>query len=201
MMIGVITADIVNSTQHLSWEKALLPVLEEYGESPKDWVIYRGDSLQCRLNQPQEILLFALKLKAAARSIKGLDIRLAIGIGEERSRVENVARNDGQAYEFSGRLAESFGDVLVIATPWNMLNTHLSVGLELLSSLCNEWTPIMSQYVLESLNNLEMSQAALAKKLNTSQANLSKALSRAHWHEVRNYLSYFEIEIKKQQQI
>ncbi|KKL81788.1 hypothetical protein LCGC14_1991230, partial [marine sediment metagenome] len=44
-MIAIITGDIINSENYAvsEWIDILKNYLSKYGESPKDWDIYRGD--------------------------------------------------------------------------------------------------------------------------------------------------------------
>jgi len=47
-MIAILTGDIINSREGetLNWLNILKEVLKQYGSTPKDWEIYRGDSFQ-----------------------------------------------------------------------------------------------------------------------------------------------------------
>jgi hypothetical protein len=83
-LTSVITGDVVQSRSlknTASWMKTLKAVLTGYGPSPRSWQIYRGDSFQLELPQPSESLSAAIRIKAAMRSFKGLDVRLSIGVG------------------------------------------------------------------------------------------------------------------------
>jgi hypothetical protein len=82
-MISVITGDIINSikTQSATWLKVLKKELSKWGDSPKQWEIYRGDSFQVEIKNATDAITAAMQLKAAVKSIKGVDVRMSIGIG------------------------------------------------------------------------------------------------------------------------
>src|SRR5687767_5457605 len=84
-LIGIITGDIINSrnANPKQWLSVLKKTLTVDGASPQKWEIYRGDSFQHEVTNPAEALLTAIRIKANIKSIKNLDVRLAIGIGEK----------------------------------------------------------------------------------------------------------------------
>ena len=190
-MIAVITADIINSTQNQDWQKAIEPNLDQFGESPIDWSIYRGDSIQLRIENPANALKIATRLKASIRQLSKLDIRIAIGIGDETLKTASVTQNMGSAYINSGRLLEDLPQNLAIKTAWEELDLGLNAGFNLYNTLCEQWTTGMSQYVLTKLLYPNASQEELSKKLNTTQSNVSRVLSRANYHALQQYLNYY----------
>ena len=191
-MIAVITADITNSTKSDAWQQLILPNLEELGSSPKDWNIYRGDSIQIRMNQPAKALYYALRLKSSIRQINSLDIRIAIGIGNEIRITNSVTQNTGSAYVNSGRLFESLPQNLAIKTDWNSIDVGLNAGLNLFNTICEQWTIGMANFVHTKLIYPDDSQEELALKLNTTQSNVSRVLARANYPVLQQYLNYFE---------
>ncbi|MCX7987092.1 MAG: hypothetical protein N2662_09150, partial [Bacteroidales bacterium] len=84
-MISVLTGDIIHSSRVSpeKWLKALKGVLGSIGSSPRQWEIFRGDSFQAEVGDPLEALEVSIKIKAAIKTIKGLDVRIAIGLGEK----------------------------------------------------------------------------------------------------------------------
>ena len=70
-MKAVITGDIINSRKVASalWMGDLKDILKDYGNEPKDWEIYRGDSFQLIIN-PVDALEIALLIKAAIKQHK-----------------------------------------------------------------------------------------------------------------------------------
>lgn len=196
MTIGVITADIINSTQNHDWQDFITPQLNKLGTSPKDWNIYRGDSIQLRIDNPDEILEVALMLKSAIKQHKNCDIRMTLGIGKERLRSSKVTLNSGEAYEYSGRLLEEISQNIEIKTAWQELDLGLNAGLNMLNALAEQWTPNSAKAINYRLNKPDLNQNELAKILETTQSNVSRVLSRGHWREIQQYSVYFKSLIK-----
>ena len=190
-MIAVITADIINSTQNPSWKSVIQPSLEAQGTSPKDWNLYRGDSLQIRIPQAHKALDVALMLKSSVMQIADLDIRIAIGIGTETEKTDIVTQNAGSAYVNSGRLLETLAQNLEIKTDWEQKNEGLNASLGLVNTLCEQWTPTMASYVNAKLLHPEKNQEQLAQILDTTQSNVSRVLMRASYNPIEKYLIYF----------
>lgn len=195
-MIAVITADIINSTQHSDWQKSIDAVLKQSGKHLVDWNIYRGDSLQIRLENPAKALWVATQLKSGVRQQNDLDIRIAIGIGAELSKTNSVTQNTGSAYVNSGRLLEQLTQHIAIKTDWPTMDLGLNAGLSLYNALAEQWTSVMAQYVYTKLAHQDANQEHLAQKLNTSQSNVSRVLARANFSVLQQYLDYFEQAIK-----
>lgn len=191
-MIAVITADIMNSTQNDAWHEVMTPTLGLTGETPVDWSIYRGDSIQIRLGNPAMALDVATALKASIRQLNKLDIRIAIGIGEESLKTYSVTQNTGSAYVNSGRLLEDLPQNLAIKTTWDHMDIGLNAGLNLFNTLCEQWTTGMANYVHTKLLHPNASQEELAQKLNTNQSNVSRVLARANYQVLQQYLNYFQ---------
>src|SRR5690606_609022 len=110
-MLAIITGDIINSDRHKAsvWMATLKGKLATIGESPADWEIYRGDEFQLK-TRPQKALRTAIHIKALIRSIKGLDVRMAIGLGTETFSGTSVSQSNGTAYQYSGRTFETLKD-------------------------------------------------------------------------------------------
>ena len=109
-MTSIITGDIINSrnTHSQQWMDKLKNVLNEIGSTPKDWEIFRGDSFQVEVTNPQKALIEAIKIKATIKMIKGLDVRMCIGIGEKEFIGDSITESNGSAFVFSGEGFESF---------------------------------------------------------------------------------------------
>jgi hypothetical protein len=53
------------------------------------------------------VLTRAIQLKALIKSDKGLDVRMAIGLGSEDFKGSGVSESNGTAYQRSGRTFET----------------------------------------------------------------------------------------------
>src|SRR5690606_37566825 len=105
-MISIITGDIVNSRTEKSakWQLQLKKILNLYGKEPRNWEVYRGDSLQLRTT-PAKAFLAAMHIKSGMRQLAGLDVRMAIGIGDIERNAKKITESTGSAFIRSG---ESF---------------------------------------------------------------------------------------------
>ena len=106
-MIAIVTGDIINSEKHQvsEWMSILKKHLTKFGNSPQDWEVYRGDEFQLKI-EDEKALRVAIVLKAKIKTIKGLDVRMGIGIGEESFKGASVSESNGSAYQLSGRIFE-----------------------------------------------------------------------------------------------
>ena len=80
----IITGDVKGSRRAKSqnWLDGLKQLFQQFGKTPKDWEIYRGDEFQLEVKNCEEALLVAFQVKAYLRSIK-LDARMSIGVGDK----------------------------------------------------------------------------------------------------------------------
>src|SRR5688572_22151866 len=121
---SIITGDIINSrdTHPTIWLPTLKKALAAEGKNQKTWEIYRGDSFQLEVKNPADTLLTAIRIKAKIKSIKNIDVRMAIGIGEKEFPAEKITESTGKAFVNSGEKLESLKKEkqnLAIKTRWN----------------------------------------------------------------------------------
>jgi hypothetical protein len=201
-MIGVITGDIINSRKfntHL-WLPALKQALCAYGNEPKNWEIFRGDSFQLEIKEPELTLHAALRIKSAIKQIKGLDIRLAIGIGEKDYCTDKISENNGSAYMNSGEEFEKLKQSIAIKTPWQEFNKEINIYLSLALIIMNGWTPAAAKAMFTVLESeTPLNQAELGEKLGIKQSGASQRLARAHYKEISEFEKLFREKILKLQ--
>ncbi|SFW25073.1 transcriptional regulator [Cellulophaga fucicola] len=198
-MIAVITGDIINSrAEDVSlWMPVLKEELQKIGERPKDWEIYRGDSFQIKTT-PALALKTALELKAVIKEFKTLDVRMAIGIGEESYLADKITESNGTAYVNSGECFEELKkQTIAIKTPWEDFNTVLNLLLDVLVLTIDNWTPNYALLIKESLANTTITQKELAQKLDKKQSNISTSLKKAGFDEIIKILDYYNSQTKK----
>lgn len=189
-MIAVITSDIINSTANNQWRNVIHENLSELNEV--EWRIFRGDSLQIRIEKPEEALRIALILKSSILQISELDIRMAIGLGEESLKTDDVTENQGSAYVNSGRLFEELTQNLAIKTDSKTVDLGLNAGLNLFNTICEQWTPKMAEYVNIKLRFPNKNQEELSNLLKSSQPNVSRVLARANYSVLNQYVQFFQ---------
>lgn len=199
-MIAIITGDIVNSrdVEATLWMETLKRTLQLYGQEPKDWEIYRGDSFQLKTT-PLDALFCSFLLKSSIKTFKQLDVRIAIGIGDSDYVSEKITASNGSAFVNSGECFEALKkQTLAIKTEWKDFDERFNLLLEILSLVIDDWTPISSTAIYNMLQFPELNQKELAEKLDKkSQSTISEALKRGGFDEMQKLLAYYKNEISK----
>lgn len=201
-MIAVLTADIIDSAQKPAsqWLAPLRACLQEFGDQPADWEIYRGDEVQLRIS-PQKALLAAVRLKALLRSLKGLDIRIAIGLGGESVRANRVGESNGTAYMRSGR---AFGQLrhqksnLWVDSGNEAADATLNLLLKMALHFMDQWSAASAETVARALVHPAASQEQLAGQLGIRQSAVSQRRARARLDLVEDLLAYYRETYLKQ---
>ena len=192
-MIAVLTGDIVRSQDAAadSWMESLQQSLKVIGKKGKDWEIFRGDSFQLRADAISA-LEKAVFIKSMIKQIKGLDVRMAIGIGAETFTGETVSTSQGSAFVHSGTAFEDLKKrLLSIKTPWSEVDEQLNLMFDLAGLTINNWTPTTAILITATLQNASLTQVALAAKLGRHQGNISEGLSRGGFAEMMDLVNYY----------
>lgn len=192
-MIAVITGDIINSRkgETESWITYLKDTLNQYGREPKNWEIYRGDSFQLSLGL-EKALLAALHIKSAIKQTKAYDVRMAIGIGEEKYNSSKITESNGTAYVNSGKCFEELKKYsLAIRSHNKKLDESLNIMIKLSLLTIDNWSSVVSKVIKAAIENPEKNQKDLAKLLNKSQSNISEAFKRGGYEEIMNMNEFY----------
>ncbi|WP_299109650.1 SatD family protein [uncultured Winogradskyella sp.] len=198
-MIAVITGDIINSrdVEVENWLNSLKKILNYYGKEPKDWEIFRGDSFQLSL-APEKALLAAIHIKATIKQLKSQDVRMAIGIGEEKYTSPKITESNGSAYIMSGDCFESLKkQTLAIKTTDNDLNESINIMLSLSLLTANNWSSTVANVIKTAIENSEKKQQTIAKLLHKSQSSISEALKRGGFEEIMTMNNFYKAKITK----
>lgn len=198
-MIAVITGDIINSKRGdiENWISPLKETLDKYGKEPTNWEIFRGDSFQLSLDIKKAILA-ALHIKATIKLTKLHDVRMAIGIGEEKYTAAKITEANGSAYINSGECFESLKkQTLAIKSNDKKLNQTLNIMLNLSLLTTNNWTTTVAEVIKIAIENPEKTQKELAKQMNKSQSTVSEALKRGGFEEIMAMNKFYEKIISK----
>ena len=196
-MIAVITGDVINSRKSPSalWQDSLKGVLAEYGMNGPDWELYRGDSFQLKI-EVNEALLAAIHIKASFKRHSGLDVRMGIGIGSEDSKADRVTSATGQAYVLSGTCFDGLKkQTMAIATPHEFLNEILDVMLSLALLTMDTWSDTVAAVICKVIEHPQKKQATIATLMGKSQSNISEALKRGGFEEVRKLEQFYRKQI------
>ncbi|MDF4222017.1 MULTISPECIES: SatD family protein [Maribacter] len=195
-MIAIITGDIINSENHPSqqWMDLLKNYFNQFGASPMNWEIYRGDEFQLKVTE-KSALFTAIRIKAMLKTIKGLDVRMGIGIGLETYIGTGVTESNGPAYQRSGRNFETLRESKVnlsIATGETAHDRTLNLMLRLALDFMDDWSVVSAEIVTLSLDYPHYSQKEIAQRLGIKQSAVSQRLKRARLDLVLDVLSYYK---------
>ena len=200
-MIAIITGDIINSQKSdvETWLPKLKELLGSWSAAPENWEVYRGDEIQLKCNV-NEVFHKALLLKSLIRSFENLDVRLAIGIGNEVFQSEKITESNGSAYVNSGRLLtdiKSQGRTLAIQTENEKVNRDLNILFKWASIDFDNWTAATAEIIHQLLRNSELTQDELAKELNITQSSVSQRLKRANFDLIQETDQFFRKKISE----
>lgn len=198
-MVAVITGDIINSRKEevKNWLGTLKGILNYYGKEPKDWEIFRGDSFQL-LIAPEKAMLCAIHIKSAIKQIKSLDVRMAIGIGNEKYKSSKITESNGSAYIRSGDCFEALKkQTLAIKSNNDNFDETINVMLSLSLLIANNWSSTVAEVIKTTIENSNKNQNYLAQLLNKSQSSISEALKRGGFEEIMNMNNFYVKQISK----
>jgi DNA-binding transcriptional regulator YiaG len=198
-MIAIITGDIINSQKSDAeiWLPKLKNLMGTWSETPANWEIYRGDEFQLKCSV-DEVFHKAMLLKSLIKTFENLDVRLAIGIGNEVFLSEKITESNGSAYVNSGRLLteiKSQGKTLAIQTENEKVNRDLNILFKWASIDFDNWTAATAEIIHQLLRNSELTQDELAKELNITQSSVSQRLKRANFELLQETDLYFRKKI------
>lgn len=209
MIAAVITGDVINSTANTAFLEKLQLVLKDiscrFQINEKNAEIYRGDSFQLVLEDPQEALLLAMLIRAGLRSAtyyedfpQPFDAKIAIGIGEVTSQGKKPGESSGDAFLYSGRkLDELQGKKYNMALKLdNEIFDHLAdTVVRFIDDIIVNWSSISADTACYSwFRNLNQEQ--LAEELGISQPAVNKRLQAARMHLLEHADTNFRIFIK-----
>ncbi|NJY62774.1 transcriptional regulator [Salinimicrobium sp. CDJ15-81-2] len=197
-MIAVITGDIINSRKEPAdqWLPLLKEVLAQYGKAPQHWEIFRGDSFQLLL-PPENALFAALQIKSGIKQFRNLDVRMAIGIGEQDHKAKKISESNGSAFVRSGEGFEALKKQnLGIFTGNAELDEILNLLLALALLTMDNWSPTVATIIKASLEHAEKSQTELTGILNRSQSSISEGLKRGGYDEVLRMEEFYRQKIR-----
>lgn len=201
-MISVITGDIVNSRKAETriWIKKLKDELNSFGKNPSDWEIFGGDSFELRVTDPLKALNIALRIKAAIKILKPLDVRMAIGIGEITYKSRKISECNGSAFIFSGERFETLKKEklkIAVKSNWPDYDHVINLCLKLGMIAMDRWSVVSAETVLLALEHPDASQEDLGKKLKIKQNTVSVRFKRAHFEDILEINDLYQSELKK----
>lgn len=198
-MIAIITGDIINSQKSdtEAWLPKLKDLLGTWSENPSNWEVYRGDEFQLKCSV-DEVFHKALLIKSLIKTAENLDVRIAIGIGNEIFRSEKITESNGSAYVNSGRLLtdiKALGKTLAIQTENDKVNRDLNILFKWAAIDFDNWTAATAEIIHQLLRNSDLTQEELARELNITQSSVSQRLKRANFELLQETDQYFRKKI------
>jgi hypothetical protein len=199
---SVITGDIIQSrrTNNPVWLPKLKKALSLEGKTPRTWQVYRGDSFQVEVKDPAGAFLTAIRIKATIKTIKNLDVRMAIGIGDKKYTSQRVAESDGEAFVHSGQKFETLKKLkitLAIQTNWPDFDREMNVCFRLAAIAMDNWTSTSAELIQILASQPDLTQQTLAKRLGVTQPSISERQNRAHFDEVMELEKLFREKVTK----
>lgn len=194
-MISILTGDIIDSRKKSStiWLDALKEILQTFGSSPKNWQIYRGDSFQLIINNADEAIHAALKIKSYLKKRANTNVRIGIGIGKKNSKNTAITESNGEAFVNSGIAFDTYlkKQNIAIKTPWQDIDEAINIALELALLTADFWTQNSAEVFNLSLNNNEITQKEIAGILGITQGRVSERQKRAGSEPILKLEKYF----------
>lgn len=200
-MICVITGDIINSKKNnpKAWLKLLKAELDTIGNSPKFWEIYRGDSFQAIINNPEDALTMAIKIKAALKSARHINVRMAIGLGDRTYNAAKVTESNGSAFVHSGEkfeLLRKEKQNLAIKSDSDIFDTEMNLYLKLGLIAMDNWTINAAEIVKTAMENPDKPQEELGRIVGIKQSAISNRLKRAYFYEIMEINEMYQAKLK-----
>ena len=209
-MIAIITADIINSRKLVNqeiWITPLKKLLANYGATPKKWEIYRGDYFQIEIEDPNEALLLALKIKALIKSINvnekkanPIDVRMAIGLGTKEYTAERISESNGSAFINSGEKFEKLKKektTLAIQSSFPNFDYEMNLYLKLAVIQMDAWTINSATLFTTLFEDPEKKQTEIGAILGIEQNSVSGRFKRAHVDEILELDKMYRFKLKQ----
>lgn len=201
-MICVISGDIIKSrsTPPDKWLSVLKSALSYLQDDHQLWEIYRGDSFQLELSNIKKAFISAVYIKACVKTQKGLDVRLAIGIGEKTFNAKTVAESNGEAFQFSGETLELLKKEktnLKLRSRQSDFNTKMNLMFKLSLIAMDNWTSNSAEIVKLAIERPEDSQEEIGRSIDINQTAVSRRQQRAYLDTIFELDAYYKQQIQQ----
>lgn len=201
---AVLTGDITGSSAiDRDFHQALHTIAGDIKEQHKGFLfeVFRGDSFQALVRQPEAALLLSVIIRAGLRRYSrsasvndAWDARISIGIGyaEIKDNV-NLGEMTGEAFVRSGQLLDKMkneGSRLKITTGEEQTDKEFGAACPLADAIINRWTTSQSEAIYLYLLQ-KKTQTEIGKLLNTSQRAISKRFESANLQNMTNFFNRY----------
>ncbi|MEZ4793013.1 MAG: transcriptional regulator [Gelidibacter sp.] len=202
-MTSILTGDIIRSRQKSDpkiWLTSLKEALTKMEANNKRWEIYRGDSFQMEIPDIKRSFEVAIYIKACIKMNKGLDVRLAIGLGDKSFEGESITESNGEVFLFSGETLETLKKEKVnlkIKTRNAQWDEEMNLYFKLASMVMDHWTPNSAEIVKLSLEQPNALQHEIARQIGISQNTVSERQKRARLDELLELNQMFKQKLNQ----
>ncbi len=201
-MTSVILGDIIRSQKARPelWLKILKSELKQKGTNPKNWDVFRGDSFEVEEPDPSLSLFTAVRIKAAIKTIRNIDVRMSIGIGEKTYVARRITESNGPVFVNSSGVFDNLvreKQNLAIASPWKDFDNDMNLLLKFALIAMDNWSVKSAEVVHLAMSNPGKLQNELGEILGIRQNAVSNRLKRARFAEVSELLHHFQKKIKE----
>lgn len=208
-MISIITGDIVNSSKlkdQQTWQDPLKELFLEISPDPGSWAIYRGDSFQIKVPAEDALRVSLLIISEVLKlDIKGLNVRLAIGLGKTDDSKTSVNEASGEAYILSGKLLDQLspsGRKLGFESPWQRINREFEMLFRLAMVILDGWSNKTAEVAGVLFKEQGVTQTEIARKLGLAQSTVNAHIKRGSLYEIMELEEYYsEIITEKIKQV
>jgi hypothetical protein len=187
-MTSILTGDIINSRKNSDhfWLKPLKETLGSFGESPKYWQIYRGDSFQLEIENCENAFYAALKLKSHLKATENIDVRIGIGIGKKQFNVDKITESNGEAFINSGFAFDNYlkKQTIAVKTPWQEIDEEFNIAFDLALLTMDSWTKNSAEIFKLFLESKNSTQKEIAGMLGITQGSVSERYKRAGFESI-----------------
>ena len=207
-LYAVITGDIVGFSRLSaesrdfslsSVESAFESIQRIHKEIEVRHVIYRGDSFQAVISNPNIALTVAVMIRSTLKAFNNhLDARIAIGLGTIAYRHrKTISEWDGEAFRRSGPVLDAMkgNRRLQITSPWEDVDAELRVELALLDLIIRKWSRPQAEAICLQLQG--HTQEHMAKELGISQPAIQQRLRSAGASPLTDMIQRYRILIEK----
>lgn len=200
-MTSILTGDIINSRNSESaiWTKGLKDLLNQLGQSPENWELYRGDEFQLEITNPEDAFMTAILIKAYLKTLK-LDARIGIGIGKKTHAAKKITESNGSAFIHSGAVFETLKKekiTLALQSDSPDFDIDLNLKIKLALTFIDSWLVQATEFIVIAIQNPALSQEEIGQLIHINQAAVSRRRKRAHYDLILELDVYFRNQIKK----
>jgi hypothetical protein len=206
---AVITGDLAASSAiDKDFHEALHAIASDIKEQYDGFLfeVFRGDSFQALVRQPEDALLLSIIIRAGLRrqsrssSVNDAwDARISIGIGQAEIK-NNVKLGEmtGEAFIRSGQSLDRMkkeGNRLKITTGDEQADKEFGAGCPLADAIINRWTTSQSEAIYLYLLQ-KKTQKEIGRELNATQRAISKRLESANLQSMTKFFNRYREVIK-----